>query len=125
MIQMFQQYIFRLANTRRFFYKQLFIKQVADLEADLCVFIREKRRNARFGRTKRFAAQPFFFVLIEQHMVRHHDLRPVRHEDVRLWHSLVGNGLDLLKQPVNIQCYAVSDNTCSMVIKYTRRKRMQ
>ena len=125
MIQMLQQHILGGAYALQLIPEPFLIEQLADLEADLRVFIRIKRRDAGFGGAEGLSAQSLLLILVEQDVIGHHHLRPVGHQDLRSGHASVRDGSDLVHQNRNIKRHAVSDDAGGMSVKYAGRKRMQ
>ena len=62
MIQIHEQDIFEFADLLHLFFQHLVVKQLADLETDLCELVGIKRRNAGLGRAVGLACQTRFFI---------------------------------------------------------------
>ena len=77
MIEMLQQDILQFTDPLRLLLQNPIIKKLADLEADLRVFIRKERSDPGFGRPERLSSKPLFLIGIQVHMVAHDNLRPV------------------------------------------------
>ena len=99
-------------------FQQLIVEQLAHLEADLRVFIRIERSDAGLGGAKRLPSKPLLFIGVELLMIGHHDLRPVRHKDLRFRHASVHNRLHFFEQDRYVQRYPVSDHARRMAVKY-------
>ena len=124
-IQMGQQDIFYFTYPCCLFTQQCLLKQLTDLKTNLRILIGIERRNPRFGRSKGLTAQPFFLTLIQQNMIGHDNLCPIRHQNPGGRNPSVRNRLNFLNQNRYIQRHTVSDNTGCMIIKYARRQCMQ
>ena len=58
-------------------------------------------------------------------MIGHHDLRPIRNQDIGLGYIAIRQPLDLLEQDRDVECHAVADNIGYVAVEHTGRKRMQ
>ena len=74
MIEVFNQNVFNLKHALKLFSQRLFVKELADLKACLRVFIRIKRRDARFCGAEACLAEALLLVNIKKHMIRHDHL---------------------------------------------------
>ena len=126
MIQILQNHIFLYAYIGDLIAKILFVcEQLADLETDLCVFIRIEGRDTGLGGTEGFSSQTFLLALVKQDMIRHHNLRTVGYKNLRGRNSLLHNALNLVEQNRNIQCDSISNDAGGVIVKYTRRQAVQ
>ena len=114
---MLQRHILDLQNTLQLVQCVGLIKKLCQLEADFCIFIRIKRSNPRLGGAERPPTQTFLLVLIKEHMVRHHHLDPVRHQEIGPNPCLLQRG-DLLEELTQIQRHTVADEVGHMGIKH-------
>ena len=62
MIQIHEQDIFECADLLQLFFQHLVVKQLADLETDLCKLVGIKRRNTGLGGAIGLACQTCFFI---------------------------------------------------------------
>ena len=125
MIQVLQHHVLGHADPLCLFLQGRFVKKLAHLKTDLGIFIGIKGRDARFGGAEGFARQTFLLILIEEDVIGHHHLRPVRHQNLRFGHAPVHQTLNFFYQCWNMQSHAISDHTGGMIVKYSRRKCMQ
>ena len=70
-VEVFKEHVLDLANRFQPLQKALFIKELTDLDAMLCVLIGIKGGDTRFGRAEGVAPQPLLFILVLEDMVRH------------------------------------------------------
>ena len=126
MVQMLDQHIFDLADTV-YLVAQLLLasEKLAHLETDLCVFVTVKRCDAGLGRSKGLTGQSRLLVGIQKDMIRHHDLRTVRHENLRSRNPLALQIVDLIQQVGNIQRDTIADHTRRMSVENTGRQKVQ
>ena len=124
MIQFGEHHVFDLEHALELFIGIVVVKQLVDLKADFRVFIRVKRRNARFGRAEGFAAEALLLVLVKQHVVRHDHLGAVGNQQVRM-HALFRKRLYFIEEFADIQCHAVADDVGGVLIKHPARQLMQ
>ena len=105
--------------------ENLRVKKLADLETDLGVLVRVKRRDAGLRGAKRPAAESLLFILVKQRVVRHQHVRAVRHQKVRFGHSLAGQRLEFIDQVRYIESNAVADDIRDVIIKNARGQQMK
>ena len=96
---------------------RLVLKQLIDLESDLCILVGIERRDARLGGTEGFSCQSLLLKLVEENVIRHHDLAAVRDHQLRRRNSLLGDLLNLFKEKRDIQRDSVSDNVHHVLMK--------
>ena len=101
------------------------IEQLADLEPDLCILIREKWSNPGLGGSEGLSAQTFLLALIKQDMVAHHDLCPVRNQQLRCRHALRRDVLNLLHHERNIERNTISKHIGDLRMANPARKCMK
>ncbi len=103
----------------------LLVKEVADLNAGLGVFIGIEGGDAGLGRAEGPAGQPLLLIAVLQHMIGHQQLRPLRDDQIGGGHALVGDALQLCDQFFDVQRHAVSDDIGYMGIERTGGEDMQ
>ena len=116
-IQMLKNDILLLQNPGNLVFQELLIEELADLEADLCIFIRIEGSDSGLCRTEGFLTKTLLLALVKQNVVGHHDLSTVRNQDLRSRNPFVHDALYFFEQKRDVQCHTVSDDACSMVIK--------
>ena len=126
MVQVLIQRVFHIQNLLNLLFElRLVVIQLADLEADLRVFIRIKRCDAGFGGTKGLGGQTRFLHRIHFNMVRHHDLHTVRNHQLRLRNSALPQGIHLLDEVFHTQRNAIADDVGRVIVKYARGELVQ
>ena len=101
------------------------IEQLADLEPDLCVLIREKWSNPGLGGSEGLSSKTFLLALVKQDVVAHHDLRPVGNQQLRCRHALRRDVLNLLHHERNIERNAISKYIGNFRMADPARQRME
>ena len=98
MIEIHQKDVFFDTDIRDLLRKdRLVLKQLIDLESDLCILVGIERRDARLGGTEGFSCQSLLLKLVEE--------------------SLLGDLLNLFKEKRDIQRDSVSDNVHHVLMK--------
>ena len=95
------------------------MEQFIYLETDFGIFIGIERSDTGLCGSEGFAAKTFFFILIEENMIRHYDLCSVRDHDLRCRNSSLDYFIVFFKKYRNIQSNTISDHACGVVVEYT------
>ena len=101
------------------------IEQLADLEPDLCILIREKWSNPGLGGSEGLSPQTFLLTLVEQDVVAHHDLCPVRNQQLRCRHALRRDVLNLLHHERNVKRNTISKHIGDLRMADPARQRVK
>ena len=124
-VQVLEKHILQLADPLRLLPQNLLVEKLAYLEADLGIFIGIERRDAGFGGAEGLPAQPFLLVLVQQNVVGHDNLRPIRHQQLRAGDAALHQRPNLLKQQRDVQRHAVAYDIRDMAVEHAGRKGMQ
>ena len=90
-VQVLEQHIFQGDGGGQALPQPVLVEQVADLDADLGVFVRVEGGDAALGGAKGLAAQALLLVAVLETVVGHQDLGPLRDDQV-------GGGEDVYKR---------------------------
>ena len=122
MIEIHQENVFFDADVRDLLGEhRLVLEELVDLEADLGVFVGIERSYARLGGAEGLAGKALLFELVEQDVIRHHDLAAVRDHQLRRGNPLRRDVLDLFKEDRDIECDAVADDVHHVLMKCAGR----
>ena len=116
-VQVLEQHIFQGDGGGQALPQPVLVEQVADLDADLGVFVRVEGGDAALGGAKGLAAQALLLVAVLETVVGHQDLGPLRDDQVGGGDALAGDGAQLVHQLLDIQCHAVADDVGHMGIE--------
>ena len=112
------------ADVGKALHQPIRFEELADLEADLLVFVRIEGGDARLGRAEAVFAEPLLFEHVEADMVGHHELCAVGHNDLRMDaapQQLVVFG----KKAVEVERNAMPDHIGHMVVADAGGQQMQ
>ena len=125
MIKLAQHGVFEGGHVFKALSEQVLFKQLADLHADLGVFIRIKRGDAGLGGAEAALAQAGFLVAVQRHVVVHEHLRPVGNQQLRRPPGAAAHLLDLAEQGLDVQGHAHADHVHHVRMKHPGRQQMQ
>ena len=124
-VQVLKEHVFERAYLLDARAERWLVVQLAQLDADLGVFVGIERRDARTGGAVGRAGQTLFLIRVLQDVVRHEQLHAVGNENVRGGDAAVRHVLQLGEKRVGIERDAVADDVRDVGIAHARRQQMQ
>ena len=114
---MLEQHIFQGDGGGQALPQPVLVEQVADLDADLGVFVRVEGGDAALGGAKGLAAQALLLVAVLGDGGRASGSGPAPRRSGWGRGRLAGDGAQLVHQLLDIQCHAVADDVGHMGIE--------
>ena len=124
-VQAGQQRILDVQRVRELGAQHVRVIQLAKLQADLLVLVAVERRNARLGGAKGVLPQALLLELIKLDMIRHHDLRALGDENLRLRHALGDHLIQLAQERLDVQRHARADDVDHIRAAHAAGQQMQ
>ena len=116
-VQMLEEHVLHFARGSQPFHQPFLIEQVAQLDADLGVFVRVEGGDAALGGAEGLAAQSLLLIGVLQHMIGHQQLHPLGDHQIGGGSVLRLNVLQLGHQLLHVQCHAVADDIGHMGVE--------
>ena len=122
---MLEQNVLDLQSAVQTLPKDIFVEEVAHLDADFSVLVRVEGGDAAFGGAEGFAAQTLLLIGVLKDVIGHQQLGTLRDNQIGSGDALIGERLQFCGQLDRVYGYAVADDVDDMGIEDAGRERVE